>query len=155
MNELVELVQTDRRYKLDAYLFVSEALQFGQEALGMGTQYERDLAEDQPDLAEPDDEPAERRGPQRHVSGRELCEAIRQFAWRQYGLMAKCVLNHWGLRSTGDFGEIVYNLIRIRKFRKTPDDRREDFDDVYDFQVGLFEQYRIKTKEEGGRQKDQ
>ena len=49
------------------------------------------------------------------------------------GYLAKHVLNHWGVRSTGDFGEIVFNLIEIGQMRKTPDDRREDFDDVFDF----------------------
>ena len=29
---------------------------------------------------------------------------------------------------------MVFNLIRIGQMRKTPQDRREDFDDVYDFE---------------------
>ena len=29
--------------------------------------------------------------------------------------------------------QIVFNLIDVEQMRKTPDDRREDFDDVYDF----------------------
>src|SRR5690606_7421190 len=68
-----------------------------------------------------------------HVSGQELCEAIRLYALEQYGLVAQCVLGHWGVRSTSDFGEIVFNLIDIKKMKKTDHDRREDFDDVYDF----------------------
>ncbi len=62
----------------------------------------------------------EETGPQRHVTGQELCEAIRRYALEQYGYMAKMVLNNWGLRGTGDFGEIVFNLIRIGRMRKTP-----------------------------------
>ena len=57
--------------------------------------------------------------------------------------MAKTVLNSWGVRSTGDFGEIVFNLIRIGHMRKTPQDRREDFDDVYDFDTAFEEEFRI------------
>jgi len=34
---------------------------------------------------------------------------------------------------TGDFGEIVYNLIRIKHMKKSELDRREDFDDAYEF----------------------
>ncbi len=70
---------------------------------------------------------------ERHLTGQELCQAIREFAIEQYGYMALTVLNSWGVKCTGDFGEIVYNLIDIEQMRKTKDDRREDFDDVYDF----------------------
>jgi uncharacterized repeat protein (TIGR04138 family) len=58
--------------------------------------------------------------------------------------MAKCVLNSWGVHNTGDFGEIVFNLIRIGQMRKTKDDRREDFDDVFDFESGLTQSFQIK-----------
>ena len=51
--------------------------------------------------------------------------------------MAKVVLNSWGLRTTGDFGEIVYNLIGIGMMKKSKTDRREDFDDVFDFDEEL------------------
>ena len=72
---------------------------------------------------------------ERHLSGQELCEAIRRYAIDQFGLMAKCVLNNWGLHETGDIGEIVFNLIGIEQMRKTVHDRREDFDHVFDFQT--------------------
>ena len=45
--------------------------------------------------------------------------------------------------ATSDFGEIVYNLIRIGKMSKSAGDRREDFDDVYDFEQALLREYRI------------
>jgi uncharacterized repeat protein (TIGR04138 family) len=61
--------------------------------------------------------------------------------------MAKCVLNQWGVRNTGDFGEIVFNLIAIREMKKTPEDRREDFNDVFDFDEGLTKQFSIKLPE--------
>ena len=80
---------------------------------------------------------------ERHVTGQQLCEAIRQFALEQYGYMAKDVLASWGIHKTGDFGEIVFNLIRIGQMRKTPDDRREDFDDVYDFETAFRRGFKI------------
>jgi len=67
------------------------------------------------------------------VTGQELCRAIQCYAIHQFGLLAPSVLAHWGVRSTGDFGEIVFNLIDIGQMRKTDNDRREDFDDVYSF----------------------
>lgn len=99
----------------------------------MGTEY---LSEDY------DPERAEEAGdgssePERHVSGQELCEAMRQYAHQQYGYMAKSVLNHWSIYSTSDFGELVFNLIDIEQMRKTPNDRREDFDNVFDFDEGF------------------
>jgi len=75
--------------------------------------------------------------PERHVSGQELCEAMRQYAHEQYGYLAKNVLNHWSIYATSDFGEIVFNLIEIEQMRKTPHDRREDFDNVFDFDEGF------------------
>ena len=35
-HPLADLLQRDRRYPLDAYVFILEALSFAQEALGMG-----------------------------------------------------------------------------------------------------------------------
>ena len=61
--------------------------------------------------------------------------------------MAKLVLGNWGMHSTRDFGEIVFNLIRIGRMRKTPQDRREDFDDVYDFEQAFCRQFRIVLAE--------
>jgi uncharacterized repeat protein (TIGR04138 family) len=61
--------------------------------------------------------------------------------------MAKCVLNSWGVYSTSDFGEIVFNLIRIEQMRKTPEDKREDFDNVFDFDKDLVENFKISIPE--------
>ena len=46
--------------------------------------------------------------------------AARRLALRYYGLMAITVLNEWGIRSTSDIGEIVYNLIASGDLDKTP-----------------------------------
>lgn len=134
---IAELLQKDRRYRYDAYVFVSEALSYAQQVLGMGADCPSEPTDPASGGAEAPEEP------QRHVTGQELCEAIRQLALHQYGYMAKTVLNSWGVYTTSDFGEIVFNLIRIGHMRKTPDDRREDFDNVYDFEAALEEGFRI------------
>jgi len=144
-TSLRRLTHEDRRYKLDAYLFVSEAINYAHEELNMGS---NDFSEPIPGIQEEDEEASK---PQRHVSGQELCRAIREYALRQYGYMAKTVLNSWGVHSTGDFGEIVFNLIRIGHFRKTKEDRREDFDDQFDFDAALEREYRITLPEAGRR----
>ena len=74
---------------------------------------------------------------ERHLTGQQLCEASRRYALEQYGLMARVVLSSWGIRSTADLGEIVYNLIRVDLMKKSDRDRREDFEDVFDFETGL------------------
>jgi uncharacterized repeat protein (TIGR04138 family) len=125
---IIKLLKRDRRYKLDAYRFVREALDYAHRELRMG----------QPQPSKPSEQPQEA-----HVTGQQLCEAIRQYAVEQFGLMAKLVLNHWGIRSTGDFGEIVYNLIEINEMKKSQSDRREDFDDVYDFDTAFVRDFEI------------
>jgi len=169
-HPLAHLLERDRRYKLDAYLFILEALSFGQEHLGMGSEpppedldppgggSERaaDRGSDKSTEKSPErgadrgpDRGTERKGEpgarprsrgrtrrrqaERHVSGRELCEAARQYALQQYGYLAPTVLGTWGVRRTSDFGEIVFNMIEIGQMRKTRHDKREDFHDVYDF----------------------
>ena len=131
---LLKLLHEDRRYKLEAYQFVRMGLTYAQDVLEMGA-----AAEGSP----PDNAG---RVP-RHVTGRDLCLALRQLAHEQYGRMARLVLAGWGLRSTSDFGEIVYNLIKIGEMSKSQADRRADFDDVYDFEQGLVEEFAI-TKED-------
>jgi len=138
-HPLFQLLQQDRRYTLDAYLFVLEALTYAQETLGFGQ--EPPAGELEPPRV---DEAAgsgrtrsrprrERRRAERHVSGQQLCEAARQFGQQQYGFLAKTVLGTWGIRGTADIGEIVFNMIDIGQMRKTRSDKREDFHDVFDF----------------------
>ncbi len=134
-HPIAKLLKDDRRYKIDAYAFVFEALNYAHSKLGMGTERPAESEE-----GESEDAPREA---ERHLTGQQLCEAIRQYALEQYGYMAKCVLNTWGVHNTGDFGEIVFNLINIGQMRKTTEDRREDFDDVFDFDTGLQESFKI------------
>ncbi len=73
----------------------------------------------------------------RHVSGRELCEGARLLALAHYGMLAMAVLDQWGIRSTSDLGEIVYNLIASGDLEQAATDSRADFDHVYDFETAL------------------
>jgi uncharacterized repeat protein (TIGR04138 family) len=77
----------------------------------------------------------------RHVTGQELLEGLRVYALDQFGPMAKTVFDSWGVKRCRDFGDIVFNLIEYNVFSKTEGDRREDFDDLYNFEdafVGPF-----------------
>lgn len=146
-HPMFQLLQRDRRYGLDAYLFVLESLNFAQESLGMGQDPAgEELESPQTTVGRPVDgaEPPRRRQErgrkrrgERHVSGQQLCEAVRLYGLQQYGFLAPIVLASWGVRSTADVGEIVFNMIDIGQMRKTRSDKREDFRGVYDFAEGF------------------
>ena len=77
----------------------------------------------------------------RHVSGQTLCEGLRQMALERYGRLALLVLNTWGLKTTRDFGEIVYTLIDHEWMSAQPTDTIDDFNDVYNFEATFKEQF--------------
>jgi len=137
-HPIAKLLKEDRRYKLDAYAFVFEALNYAHESLSMGTERPAETDEGQEEGA---------KEAERHLTGQQLCEAVRLYALEQYGYMAQCVLESWGVTSTGDLGEIVFNLIRIGQMRKTKDDTRADFENVFDFDTGFRESFEIKLPE--------
>jgi uncharacterized repeat protein (TIGR04138 family) len=150
-NPLVRLVQEDRRYPLDAYLFVLESLSFAQEKLGMGEESSA-VDEAAPDgdrgsEQTPKGRVRRRRRRERHLTGQELCEAARLYALEQYGYLASVVLRSWGITRTDDFGELVYNMIGIGQMRKTRRDRREDFNGVYDFDEVLSRGFTFSVPE--------
>ena len=145
-NALARVLRKDPRYAPDAYFFVREALSFAADSLELRNCNCRELADDslatgscaQKDLAlNPLSDlsgTGELDGKEEcHVTGQQLCDGIRQYALAQFGLMSKVVLNSWGIHSTSDFGEIVYNLIKVGVLKKSPRDRRSHFDGVYDF----------------------
>jgi uncharacterized repeat protein (TIGR04138 family) len=148
---LEKLLAEDRRYKVEAYHFVGAGLEYAQDVLGMGREnQERPSRAAQKGTRSGQKTARDRPGgrPIRHICGQELCVALKQLAHRQYGLMARLVLASWGIRSTSDFGAVVFNLIRIGKMSKSEQDRREDFDNVYDFEQALVRDYTITKEEE-------
>jgi len=142
-HPIAKLLEKDRRYKVDAYIFVFEALNYAQKVLGMGAQQSSEEEEPEHHSVTGD------KRAERHLSGQQLCEAIRRYALDQYGYMAKCVLNSWGVHRTSDFGNIVFNLIDIKQMKKTRHDRREDFDNVFDFDEGLMQDFKITLPQKG------
>ncbi len=77
----------------------------------------------------------------RHVSGAEVTHACRDLALEQYGLLAREVLEHWGIRETADFGRIVYALVDVGLLVTQAGDRIEDFQEVYSFERAFEEGY--------------
>ena len=77
----------------------------------------------------------------KHVTGQVLCEGLRQFALERWGRLAVLVLTSWGIRTTRDFGQIVYTLIKHEWMSAQPGDSVDDFNDVYDFQTALKDRF--------------
>lgn len=126
-DDLVDLIRDrDGRFHPQAYLFVLAALEHCQQ----------------------------RRAVRGHVSGADLAWACRDFARDQFGLTAPQVLDHWGVQGTVDLGRIVFTLVDIGLLAAQPDDRLEDFEQVYDFNTA-FRDYPwsgVRRPGEGERQ---
>jgi uncharacterized repeat protein (TIGR04138 family) len=83
----------------------------------------------------------ERLGVPRHISGRELSEGCRDLAIERWGLMARSVLEYWGIRSTRDLGALVFALVECGVLVKQDDDLPNDFDLVFDFEEAFDRKY--------------
>lgn len=103
----------DRRYAPEAFLFLHDGL--------MSTLKQVQEKEKKP----------------RQITGAELSEGLRKHALDQFGPLALTVLNRWGLRTTRDFGEIVFLLLDAGLLGKTEEDKIEDFDGLYDFETAF------------------
>ena len=68
--------------------------------------------------------------------------ACRDFALRQFGLLAPEVLTFWGVKRTEDFGRIVFVLVITKVLAAEPGDREEDFAGIFDFAAAFGEPYR-------------
>jgi uncharacterized repeat protein (TIGR04138 family) len=77
----------------------------------------------------------------RHISGRELTEGVRELAIGRYGLLAKAVLEHWGIHGTEDVGRVVFAMVEQGLLVKEDDDRPEDFQDLFDFEEAFETDY--------------
>lgn len=128
VRTLAQIVDEVGMYPLEAYLFVEQ---------GLAHTVKRLHGEADPDEPNPRD---------RHVSGPDLCEGLRELALVQWGLLARTVLKRWNITSTLDFGRIVFALIEGGRMQKTDADNLDDFRNVYDFRTAFEGEYRIEHK---------
>ncbi len=108
-RSIEELARKDRRYPPAAYMLVFEGLECALQRL-----------------------PA-----RRHVTPRELVEGVREVALREWGLLARAVLESWNVRTTGEIGDLVFNLIDKRLLVAGAEDTHEQFEDVFEFHEGF------------------
>jgi uncharacterized repeat protein (TIGR04138 family) len=119
-SEAVEnIMARDNRYDCEAYAFVRDALDFTLKLRKKGTRDEE----------------------QRHVSGQELLEGVRQYALKEFGPMVMTVLSYWGIHKCEDVGDIVFNLIHEGIFGKSDHDSISDFKNGFSFREAFVEPF--------------
>jgi len=123
-KKLQGVVDKDCRYSMQSYQFIFEALDYT--ASHLGKKYNSSIEKE------------------RHVTGQELSEGIKQFAVEKFGYMARIVLEQWGVTKSGDFGEIVFNLVDSGLMGKTETDSVDDFKDLYDFYLEFDEKFKLE-----------
>ena len=107
---LERVLLDDPRYPGDAYIFLRDALE--------ATLKRRKKA---------------RKDASGHVAATELLDGFRLHAIQEFGPMAITVFDYWGVRSTDDIGNMVFNLVHVGMFGKTDEDTPESFREGYDF----------------------
>ena len=112
-RSIEELARQDKRYPPAAYMMVFEGLECALSKL-----------------------PA-----RRHVTPRELVEGVRDVALRDWGLLARTVLESWNIRNTGEIGDLVFNLIEKKLLVAGAEDNRAQFEDAFDLQEGLDREF--------------
>lgn len=120
IERIEKAVAEDGRYRIEAYIFIMNALELA---------ISKKPVRDHEDEVKP------------HVSGEELLSGVREYGQHLFGPTAKMVFEHWGVRDTRDFGNIVFNLINAEVLSKSDTDSPEDFVGIYDFGEVFEKQY--------------
>lgn len=124
-NEVIRTIrEDDPRYARGAYYFLRQALDYSLKELHKRGELDRS----------------------NHLSGQQLLQGIRLYAIDQYGPMARTVLEHWGIKSCRDFGNIVFNLVECRVLGKTDQDSPEDFNTGYNFKEAFESDFQPSVK---------
>jgi uncharacterized repeat protein (TIGR04138 family) len=110
-----EVARRDRRYAVEAFHFVFEALDAASERTSVRAS--------------------------RHVTVAQLLEGVRRVALEQFGPLARCVFESWGVYGTEDFGEIVFRLIDNDLLNRGEHDLKEDFHNAFSFREAFEEGY--------------
>ncbi|MEM7205231.1 MAG: Minf_1886 family protein [Planctomycetota bacterium] len=123
-ERIMGIRRRDRRYARNAYYFLLDALDhtlvhYGKDQLT---------------------------GEDRHVGAKELLNGVRDLAAEHFGAMASFVFRQWGVRSSEDFGEIVFNLVDAGLLSRRPEDSRLDFVGGFDFESVFEEKFQERLR---------
>lgn len=128
MNDPRRLAIEDGRYSPEAFQFLFEALDHAVQFCGR----------------------ADEDGPARHISGQELLEGMRDYAAKLFGPLAAHVWRSWGVRSSLDWGRIVFLLVEKNLLKRQESDSIDDFRDGFDFDEAFVRSYRLALPPEIG-----
>jgi uncharacterized repeat protein (TIGR04138 family) len=67
--------------------------------------------------------------------------ACRDLALDRFGVMARMVLEHWGVRSSSDLGDVVFTLVELELLMSQSTDTRDEFVGVFDFDQAFERDY--------------
>jgi uncharacterized repeat protein (TIGR04138 family) len=82
-----------------------------------------------------------------HVSGQELCLALKKMGMEWFGWLAKTVFTTWGVHKTQDWGNIVFAMVDAEMMGKQEEDTIEEFTDVFDFDE-LEQEFKFQYRRE-------
>jgi len=125
-KKLEEIARADGRFSTGALKFVYEGLGYTAKKIPTDPSTERSAVT----------RPA-------HITGDVLCDGLRKLAVEKWGRLAMLVLNSRGIKTTRDFGEIVYLMISNNWMSAQPTDSIDDFNDVYDFKTVFKDQFQF------------
>ena len=110
-DDFADILAKDQRYNARAYALVSDVVHF--------------LSGEQ----------------NRHVSGEEVLDEFKERALDLFGPMTYTVLDEWGVHSTEDIGEMMFNLVDARRIGRGEHDTQDSFAGGYDFKETFFDIY--------------
>ena len=128
MDPVRKVWKADGRYRLEAYQFLFDALDKSVRLAGK----------------------EEAQGPERHITGHELLAGMRQHASDLFGPLAAQVWRTWGIKSTLDWGCIVFALVEAKLLNRQDTDTIDDFANGYDFDEAFVNHYRPELPRELG-----
>jgi uncharacterized repeat protein (TIGR04138 family) len=126
-KSIEEIAKLDGRYSLRAFEFVQE---------GLSRTVKKHYSDE-----------VENEGPH-HVTGKQLCFSLAEFAAEKWGYLAKVVLNQLGIKATIDFGNIVYLMVEHQWMHARPEDTIEEFGDVYNFEEVFEKNYQFSNSKD-------
>jgi len=119
-QRLTEIIRLDGRYEREAYNFVLMSINFSITVIVR----------------------------RNTITAKELLDGMRIYSLEKFGPMSRMVMEHWGVFSCKDFGEIVLNLINKGIVEGAIEHVVEEFEEVgFDFTEAFEEPYRDFSKD--------
>jgi len=120
MDEAVRKMAADGRYSPEAFRFLFESLEHALVISGK----------------------VKAEGTERHITGQELLNGMREYARHIFGPLAAQTWKSWGVQTSLDWGRIVFMLVEAGMLNRQDSDKLEDFDQPFDFEKYFVEDYR-------------